>query len=152
MPELTKGKKAPDFSLLDSFEKKTKLYSFCGKKIVLYFYPHDLTPGCTTEACEFTEALNLFVKKGAIVIGVSNDSPKSHREFIQKNNLKIILLSDTDKKVAGQYGVYREKSMYGKKYMGIVRTTFLIDEKGKISKIWPKVTPLGHAKEVLAAL
>lgn len=152
MTELTEGKKAPGFALSDSQNKTVKLSHFRGKKVVLYFYPKDDTSGCTTEACEFTEALNLFVKKGAVVIGVSNDDVKSHQKFIEKYKLKINLLSDADKKVVKRYDVYKEKSMYGKKYMGIVRTTFLIDEKGVISKIWPKVTPLGHAKEVLAAL
>ena len=152
MPELKIGKKAQDFELLDSNFSKTKLSDFRGKKIVLYFYPKDDTSGCTTEACEFTEVLNVFVKKGAVVIGVSTDDVKSHQKFIEKYKLKINLLSDADKKVVHQYGVYREKSMYGKKYMGIVRTTFLIDEKGIIQKIWPKVNPAGHAKEVLAEL
>ncbi len=146
------GQTAPDFELQNQDNVKTKLSDFRGQKVVLYFYPKDDTPGCTIEACEFTELLNLFVKKGAVVIGVSNDDANSHKKFVEKHHLKIILLSDSDKKTVKKFGVYKKKTLYGREFMGIERTTFLIDEKGRIQKIWPKVTPQGHAKEVLQAL
>ncbi|HKX12901.1 MAG TPA: thioredoxin-dependent thiol peroxidase [bacterium] len=151
--ELKEGDSAPDFSLPDQDGTKIKLSDFAGKKnVVLYFYPKDLTPGCTVEACTFSEANAKFAKKDAIILGVSFDDAKTHQKFIGKHGLKIDLLSDLDKKVADKYGVYQEKSLYGRKFMGIVRTTFVIDKKGKIKKIFPKVKVEGHWKDVLEAV
>ena len=151
--ELKEGDKAPDFSLPDQEGNKVKLSDFAGKKnVVLYFYPKDLTPGCTAEACAFSEANAKFAKKDAVILGVSFDEAKTHQKFIGKYGLKIDLLSDLDKKVAEKYGVYQEKSLYGRKFMGIVRSTFVIDKKGKIQKIFPKVKVEGHWKEVLDAI
>ncbi len=146
------GKKAPAFTLPDANNKKVSLKDFLGKKIVLYFYPKDNTSGCTKEACDFRDAMPDFSKVAAVVIGVSPDSPESHRKFIEKNNLNFILLSDVNKKVLEKYGVWKEKSMYGRKYMGVERTTVIIDEKGRIVKIFPKVKVKGHAEQVLKAL
>lgn len=150
---LKEGDKAPDFTLPDADGKNISLSDFKGKKsVVLYFYPKDMTPGCTKEACSFSERLPAFHKKDAVILGVSFDGEASHRKFIEKNGLKITLLSDTDKKVAGLYGVYQEKSLYGRKFMGIVRSTFVIDRQGKIKKIFPKVKVEGHWKEAFEAL
>ncbi|KAB2836670.1 peroxiredoxin, partial [bacterium] len=118
----------------------------------LYFYPKDMTPGCTTEACDFSGDSAKFAKKDAVVLGVSFDDAASHQKFIAKHKLKLTLLSDLDKKVADKYGVYQEKSLYGKKFMGIVRSTFVIDKQGRLKKIFPKVKVAGHSDEVLAAL
>ncbi len=151
--ELKEGDSAPDFTLPDQDGNKVKLSDFAGKKnVVLYFYPKDLTPGCTVEACTFSEANSKFAKKDAVILGVSFDDAKTHQKFIGKHGLKIDLLSDLDKKVADKYGVYQEKSLYGRKFMGIVRSTFVIDKKGKIKKIFPKVKVEGHWKEVLDAI
>lgn len=152
MPELKEGMAAPDFELPDAFGKKTKLSDFRGKKVVLYFYPEDDTPGCTIQGCEFTGFLDDFIQKGAVILGVSVDNEQSHQKFIQKYNLKIRLLSDTGKKVVQHYGVWKEKNVYGKKSMGTSRTTFLIDENQKIKKIWHVTEARGHAKEVLEQL
>ena len=150
---LSEGDKAPGFELTDPNGKKVSLKDFWGKKnVVLYFYPKDMTPGCTQEACDFSKHLPVFTKKDTVVIGVSFDDEKSHLKFIQKHGLKIILLSDHDKKTANAYGVYQEKSLYGRKFMGIVRSTFVIDKKGKIKKAFPKVKVNGHWEEVLEAL
>jgi len=150
---LQEGDKAPEFNLSDSDGKRRSLKDFKGKKsVVLYFYPKDMTPGCTQEACDFTEHLKAFEKKGAEVIGVSFDDEERHRKFIEKYGLKHLLLSDTDKKVANAYGVYQEKSLYGRKFMGIVRSTFVIDPQGKIKKVYPKVKVDGHWQEVLESL
>jgi len=137
------GDKAPDFA---------KLRELRGKKVVLYFYPKDDTPGCTTEACEFRDLDRAFGKKGAVVIGVSPDGEASHEKFRGKFGLPFVLVSDADKKIVEAYGVWKEKSMYGRKYMGVERTTFLIDEKGRIAGVWEKVKVKGHAEEVLAAV
>jgi peroxiredoxin Q/BCP len=151
--ELKEGDSAPDFILPDQEGNKVKLSDFAGKKnVVLYFYPKDLTPGCTTEACAFSTANAKFAKKDAVILGVSFDDGERHQKFIGKYGLKIDLLSDLDKKVADKYGVYQEKSLYGRKFMGIVRTTFVIDKKGKIKKIFPKVKVDGHSEAVLAAI
>lgn len=152
MSELKIGQTAPDFSLPDAFGKTVKLSDFRGQKVVLYFYPKDQTSGCTIEACEFTDLLSEFTKKKVAVLGVSVDDETSHQQFIQKKNLKVRLLSDTSKTVVERYGVWKQKSMYGKSFMGTVRTTFLINETGKIQRVWNNVTALGHAKEVLGAL
>lgn len=146
------GKKAPDFNLENQDGKKTSLKDFTGKKVVLYFYPKDDTSGCTKEACSFSENLPKFSKVDAIIIGISPDSVKSHKKFAEKYKLKFDLLADEDKKVVEKYGVWKEKSMYGRKYMGVERTTFIIDEKGKIKTIFNKVKVDGHEKEVLEAL
>jgi thioredoxin-dependent peroxiredoxin len=150
---LQEGDPAPDLRLPDAEGNIVSLSDFQGKKnVILYFYPKDLTPGCTREACDFTEHLPAFTKKEAVVLGVSFDGVESHRKFIKKHGLKHILLSDEDKKVADAYGVYQEKSLYGKKFMGIVRSTFVIDKKGTIKRIFPKVKVDGHWKEVLEIL
>jgi peroxiredoxin Q/BCP len=146
------GKKAPNFSLLNQDEKKISLKDFIGQKVVLYFYPKDDTSGCTKEACSFSDDLSKFSKIDAVVLGVSPDSVKSHKKFSEKYKLKFDLLADEEKKVVEKYGVWKEKSMYGRKYMGVERTTFIIDENGKIKKIFNKVKVDGHNKEVLEAL
>ncbi len=145
---LQEGKKAPAFTLPDKDGKKYSLKDFSGKKVVLYFYPKDMTSGCTAEACDFRDAYSDFSKLNAVVIGVSKDSGKSHQKFIDKHELPFLLLSDEDTKINQKYGVWKEKSMYGRKYFGTVRTTFVIDEKGKIAKIFPKVKVKNHVNEV----
>ena len=153
MAELKEGVKAPDFTLPSSDGGEVSLSDFKGKKsVVLYFYPKDDTPGCTKEACYFRDLRKKFQAAGAEIFGVSFDSLDSHKKFIEKYKLPFSLLSDTDKAVAQKYGVYKEKSMYGKKYMGIERTTFVIGKDQKIRKIFPKVQVEGHAEEVLEAL
>jgi thioredoxin-dependent peroxiredoxin len=150
---LNPGEKAPDFSLYDQDKKKIGLRDFIGKQeVVLYFYPKDDTPGCTKEACGFRDSIKAFKKKDAVVLGVSNDDQVSHQKFANKYELPFPLLSDVDKKVSEAYGVYKEKNMYGKKYMGIERTTFVIGKDGKVKKIFPKVKVDGHVEEVLQAL
>lgn len=146
------GKKAPAFTLVNEDGEKVTLSSLKGKSVVLYFYPKDDTSGCTVEALEFRDAAKDFEKAGAVILGVSPDNEASHCKFRKKFELNFSLLCDTDHKVAEKYGVWVEKSMYGKKYMGIQRATFLIDAEGKLAQVWPKVTPKGHAAEVLAAL
>ncbi|MEK6970712.1 MAG: thioredoxin-dependent thiol peroxidase, partial [archaeon] len=132
--------------------KEVRLSDFKGKKVVLYFYPRDDTPGCTKEACEFRDAKAQFTRKGAVVLGVSKDDEASHQKFVKKYDLNFTLLSDPDHAVIGKYGAWAEKSLYGKKFMGIVRSTFVIDEDGTILKAFPKVSPEGHAKEILDVL
>jgi len=146
------GQQAPDFTVLNDKGEKVKLSDLKGKKVVLYFYPKDDTPGCTTEACAFRDGIDEIKKKGATVIGVSTDSVESHQKFKKKFDLNFPLLADTDKKLVEAYGTWKEKSMYGRKYMGIERTTFIIDEQGKISHIFPKVKVSEHYDEVLEAL
>lgn len=146
------GKKAPTFSLMDSNGVKVSLNDFKGRKVVLYFYPKDNTSGCTKEACDFRDFFPDFKKLKATVIGVSPDSIDSHKKFIQKYNLPFILLSDDKKEVVTKYDVWKEKSMYGKKYMGVERTTFIIDEEGKILKVFPKVKVDGHINEIIKVL
>ena len=150
--DLKVGQKAPDFSVLNENGEKVKLSDLKGKKVVLYFYPKDDTPGCTKEACAFRDGIAQIKKKGAVVMGVSADSVESHKKFKNKFDLNFPLLADTDKKIVETYGVWKEKSMYGKKYMGIERTTFVIDEQGKISHIFPKVKVDEHYDEVVRAL
>jgi len=150
---LNAGDKAPDFSLYDQDKKKISLSDFIGRQeVVLYFYPKDDTPGCTKEACGFRDSITAFKNKDTVVLGVSNDDTASHQKFANKYELPFPLLSDVDKKVAEAYGVYKEKNMYGKKYMGIERTTYVIGKDGKIKKIFPKVKVDGHVEEVLQAL
>ena len=146
------GKKAPDFHLDADGGTKLKLSALKGRPIVLYFYPKDDTSGCTREALDFTALADKFEAAGAIVVGVSPDSAKKHDKFKTKHNLTIRLAADEDHKVCEAYGVWVEKSMYGRKYMGVERTTFIIDKAGKIAKIWSKVKVPGHAEDVLAAL
>jgi peroxiredoxin Q/BCP len=152
MAELKVGQKAPDFTLSDDNGQKVKLSDYKGKKVVLYFYPKDDTPGCTTEACNFRDGFSEIKARGAIVLGVSADSVESHKKFKKKFELNFPLLADPDKKMIESYGVWKEKSMYGKKYMGIERTTFVIDPQGKISHIFPKVKVAEHFDEVVEAL
>ena len=152
MAELKVGQKAPDFTLANDAGRKVKLADLKGKKVVLYFYPKDDTPGCTTEACNFRDGLDDIAEKGAVVLGVSADSVESHRKFKNKFGLNFALLADPEKKMIERYGVWKEKSMYGKKYMGIERTTFIIDGQGKVSHIFPKVKVSDHYDEVLEAL
>lgn len=146
------GKKAPDFSLLNQNDKKISLKDFIGHKVVLYFYPKDDTSGCTKEACSFSDDLPKFSKIDTVILGVSPDSVKSHKKFSEKYKLKFDLLADEEKLVLEKFGVWKEKSMYGRKYMGVERTTFIIDQKGKIKKIFNKVKVDGNNKEVLEAL
>jgi len=149
---LKEGGKAPAFCLEDQDGKTVKLADFKGKSVVLFFYPKDLTSGCTTEACAFRDDYAKLKKKGAVVLGVSPDSGKSHTRFIEKHALPFPLLVDADHAIAEKYGAWGEKSMYGRKYFGIIRSTFLIDGDGKLKKIWPKVKVTGHNDEVFAAL
>lgn len=150
MPEALKiGDIAPEFELPVSEKEKISLKSLKGKKVVLYFYPKDDTPGCTLEAKDFSNLLAEFHKHNAEVIGVSKDSLKSHDKFAQKCSLNLKIASDENSDIAEKYGVWMQKSFMGKKYMGIERSTFLIDEQGKITKVWPNVSVIGHAKEVL---
>jgi len=146
------GDKAPQFTLPTGDGKTLALKDLKGKKVVLYFYPKDSTSGCTKEACSFQESFSALKKKKAIVLGVSADSASSHAKFAAKYDLTFSLLSDEKKEVLKAYGVWKEKSMYGRKYMGIERTTFIIDEDGKIAQIFSKVKVDGHTEEVLAAL
>ena len=148
---LKEGDKAPDFTTKDQSGNAVKLSDYKGKKVVLYFYPKDDTPGCTKEACSFRDADDVYNKKGIKVFGVSTDDEKSHQKFISKYQLPFDLLADTDKEIVEKYGVWGEKSMYGKKYMGTIRKTFLIGEDGKIAKIFDKVNVSEHADEVLEA-
>ncbi|MFO0705556.1 MAG: thioredoxin-dependent thiol peroxidase [Nitrospira sp.] len=150
--EVEAGEKAPDWSLPDQDGKTVSLKSFKGKQVVLYFYPKDDTPGCTKEACDFRDNIAPIKKTGAVVFGVSFDGQAAHQKFIAKYELPFTLLSDEDKAVAKAYGVYKEKSMYGKKYWGIERSTFVIDGKGIIKAAFRKVKVTGHVGEVLAAL
>ncbi len=150
--DLKVGQKAPDFSVMDDKGEKVKLADLKGKKVVLYFYPKDDTPGCTKEACAFRDGIDKIKKRGAVVLGVSADSVESHKKFKSKFDLNFPLLADTEKKMIEAYGVWKEKSMYGKKYMGIERTTFVIDENGKIEQVFPKVKVDQHYDEVLEAL
>lgn len=149
---VNEGSAAPSFTLESSSGKKVSLKDFKGKKVVLYFYPKDDTPGCTKEACSFRESIGELKKMGAVVLGVSPDDMESHRKFIKNYNLPFELLADTDHAVAEKYGVWKEKSMYGRKYMGIERTTFIIDGDGKLARIFPKVKVDAHSEEVAEAL
>ena len=151
---VSEGKKAPEFTLRNQNDKLVKLSSYKGKNVVLYFYPKDGTPGCTTEACAFREAVNSqkVQEFDAVVVGISPDDVLSHSNFALKFLLPFDLLSDPDHKVAEKYGAWGEKVQYGKRTMGIIRSTFIIDKKGVIKKMFPKVKVDGHAEEVIAAL
>jgi len=150
--ELKVGDKAPNFCLPDKNNKEICLSDYEGKYIVVYFYPADNTPGCTTEAIGFTDILPEFQKLDATILGVSPDSPQSHAKFIEKRNLKVTLLSDENKDVLKKYGVWGPKTFRGKSYIGVTRSTFLVDPQGKIAYIWPKVSVNGHAEEVKTKL
>ncbi len=149
MAELQIGDKAPDFSLPANGGETVSLSDYKGKKVVLFFYPKDDTPGCTKEAIGFTEHLGEFKKVGAVVLGMSKDPVKKHDKFVAKHDLGMPLLSDEEDEVTEAYGAWVEKSMYGKKYMGIERSTFLIGEDGKLLQIWRKVKVPGHVEAVL---
>ncbi len=144
--------KAPEFTLPDQNGKDISLKDFRGKNVVLYFYPRADTPGCTIEACEFRDSYKKIQKTGAVLLGISPDTPKDQKKFEEKFDLPFTLLGDAEKKVANLYGVYKEKNMYGKKVMGVARTTFIIGPDGKIKHVFQKVKPEGHADEVLAEL
>jgi thioredoxin-dependent peroxiredoxin len=146
------GKPAPDFTLADQQGKNVTLSKLKGSPVVLYFYPKDDTPGCTTEACAFRDAFADYKTAGAVILGVSPDDSASHAKFAKKFDLPFPLLADHEKQVCETYGVWKEKSMYGKKYMGVERTTFVIDKKGIVSKIFPKVKVDGHSADVLEAI
>jgi peroxiredoxin Q/BCP len=152
MPELKQGSPAPGFTLPADGGGKISLSDFQGRNVALYFYPKDDTPGCTAESCDFRDQAPDFENLNAAIIGISKDSPASHDKFKKKYNLNFPLASDEDGKVCEAYGVWVEKSMYGKKYMGIERSTFLIDAQGQIAAIWRKVKVEGHAAEVRKAL
>ena len=149
--KLKEGDVAPDFSATTNGGEKISLADLKGKNVVLYFYPKDDTPGCTKEACAFRDEFAEFKKRGVVVLGVSVDSVKSHDKFVRKYKLPFTLLADEDKKIVQAYGVWGQKSMFGIKFMGIHRVTFLIGPNGRIKKIWPNVRPAEHVEEVLAA-
>lgn len=146
------GEKAPDFTLPDKDGKEISLKDFLGKKVVIYFYPKDSTPGCTKQACGFSENFKKFEENNVVVLGISKDSQKSHQNFTNKYDLKITLLSDTERHAIESYGVWQEKKLYGKVSMGIVRTTFIIDEQGNIEKIFDKVKAAENPEQVLQYL
>jgi peroxiredoxin Q/BCP len=148
MIQLKEGMKAPDFEGIDQNGRPIKLNDFTGKKVVLYFYPKDNTPGCTAEACNLRDNWDTFMKKGFAVVGVSPDSEKSHKGFAEKYTLPFPIIADTSKKILNDYGVWGEKKMYGKSFMGVIRTTFIIDEKGIIEKIISKVDTAGHTEQI----
>lgn len=152
MPELNEGKKAPLFTLPDSKGNKIALKDLIGKPLVIYFYPKDMTSGCTVEACDFRDAFPDFNKLKTTVIGISRDSVESHKKFSDKYELPFYLLSDDAGKVTEKYGVWKEKSMYGRKFQGIERTTFVLDKIGKIVKKFPKVKVKDHVEEVLKVI
>jgi len=152
MSKLNIGDKAPDFEGLNQDGKKVSLKDFSGKKLILYFYPKDNTPGCTAESCNLNDNYNSWVEKGFDVLGVSPDSQKSHQNFKNKFNLKFDLIADTEKEILPKYGAWGEKSMYGKKYMGVLRSTFVIDENGVIEEIFEKVKTKDHANQIIKSL
>lgn len=152
MAELNEGEKAPDFTAKDQNGKDISLSDFLGKEVILYFYPKDDTPGCTAEACSFRDNYQSLLDKGFEVLGVSADDEKSHQKFISKYSLPFSLISDTDRNIVESYGVWVEKNMYGKKYMGIARKTFVIDKKGLIKKIIAKVDTQNSSQQVLDSL
>ncbi|HKR57222.1 MAG TPA: thioredoxin-dependent thiol peroxidase [Gemmatimonadales bacterium] len=146
------GKSAPAFSLDTDAGEKLSLKDLKGRPVVLYFYPKDDTPGCTVEACEFRDAFPRFKSSKAVILGISPDSVRSHLKFKEKFDLPFTLLADEDHAIAEKYGVWQKKSMYGRTYMGIARTTFVIDQDGKVAKVFEKVKPKGHAEEVEQAI
>ena len=152
MKLLAVGDKAPDFATVDQFGDRVSLKDFRGKKVVLYFYPKDDTPGCTKEACSFRDGFSKFRRRKIEILGVSVDDEKSHKKFAEKYDLPFRLLADAEKRIVKDYGVWGEKSLYGRKYMGTNRVTYVIDEQGKIAAVWPKVKVDGHADEILATI
>ena len=152
MITLQEGDKAPAFTGIDQDGKKVSLSTFKGKKVVLYFYPKDLTSTCTVQACNLRDNYKSLTKKGFVVIGVSPDSVELHQKFIGKHELPFILIADTEQEILKKYGVWGEKSMYGRKYMGVIRTTFVIDEKGKIAKVFLKPKSAEHSQEILKSV
>ncbi len=148
MTQLTEGMLAPKFEGMDQNGNSIKLSNYTGKKVVLYFYPKDDTPGCTAEACSLRDNYKELLKKGFVVLGVSPDTEKSHKKFAEKYTLPFPLIADPEKKILTAYGAYGEKVMYGKKVMGVIRTTFIIDEKGKIEKVIKKVDTKEHAPQI----
>ena len=146
---LTEGMQAPDFTLPGSDQCQHRLKDYLGRKVILYFYPRDHTPGCTNEAKDFRDAIQSFKEQNAVILGVSRDSVQSHEKFVAKHDLPFILLSDTEETVCKQYDVLKEKNMYGKKAIGIERSTFIIDETGMITKIFRKVRVPNHVEQVL---
>ena len=149
---LKEGQKAPAFTLDDDQSRKVSLRDFTGKEVILYFYPKDMTPGCTQEACDFRDNWSAVKKSGAVVLGVSADPVKKHGAFREKYKLPFTLLSDESKKMIKSYGVWKKKKFMGREFMGIIRSTFLIDKNGKIRKIWSPVSVKDHVKEVLENL
>ena len=149
---LDQGKKAPDFTAPDQNGNQHSLSAYKGKWVILYFYPKDMTPGCTTEACNFRDDFPEFNKLDAVILGVSKDSVQKHLKFVQKYDLPFSLISDENGTICETYGVWQEKSMYGKKYMGINRSTFLINPEGNIARVFPKVNVKTHAEELLQAI
>lgn len=149
---IKKGLPAPDFSLKDDEGRARELSEFKGTKVVLYFYPKDDTPGCTTEACNFRDDYSAYVDAGITILGVSPDSVKSHQKFREKFNLPFSLLADEDHKVAEAFRVWGKKKFMGKEYMGVLRTTFIVDEKGRIAHVFEDVKPADHSKEILSLL
>ena len=151
MAELQVGDPAPDFELETDTQGTIRLSDFRGRKVVLYFYPKDNTPGCTQEGKDFSELLDDFAAADTVVIGISPDTVRKHANFREKQNLRVILAADPERQAIEAYGVWKEKSMFGRKYMGVERSTFLIDRNGRIARIWRKVKVKGHAQEVLQA-
>jgi peroxiredoxin Q/BCP len=150
--DLNPGDKAPAFSLKNTEGKTVKLSDFKGKKVVLYFYPRDLTPGCTKEACGFRDDYAQLKKRGVEILGVSGDDQASHQKFTEKHSLPFTLLSDPDHEIMEKYGAWGEKSMYGKKFMGVLRMTFIIDEDGRIAHVFKKVKPETHSQDVIKVI
>ena len=149
---ITVGQKAPDFTLNDKDGNQVSLSDFLGKKVVVYFYPKDNTPGCTRQACAFAGAYEAFKQKDVVVIGISKDSVASHQKFVQKYDLPFILLSDPDRVAIDAFGVWSEKKLYGKLSFGVTRSTFIVDEQGTVTHVMPKVKPDTNAAEILAML
>lgn len=150
--QLEIGQRAPEFTLMASNGQEVSLSDYQGRKVVLYFYPKNMTPGCTQEACSFRDANADIEAQGAVILGISPDELKSHTKFIERNDLPFLLLSDADHVVSEKYGVWQLKKMYGREYLGIVRSTFLIDEEGILVKEWRKIRVAGHTEEVLKTL
>jgi peroxiredoxin Q/BCP len=152
MALLSVGDKAPAFTAKDQDGKTVKLSDFKGRKVVLYFYPKDDTPGCTTEACGLRDDYGELTRRGVAVLGVSTDTEASHRKFADKYDLPFTLLADPDRKLVEAYGVWGEKKLYGRAYMGTHRVTYLVDERGRVAEVWPKVSPKTHAADILERL
>lgn len=146
---IAEGQPAPDFELATDEGRKVRLSDFKGRKVILYFYPKDDTPGCTTQACDLRDHIQEIDARGAVVLGVSPDDVASHKKFKEKFGLNFTLLADADHQVAEQYGVWKEKNLYGKKTMGVERTSFIIDEQGRIAKVLPRVKPAEHVGQIL---